>query len=78
MGAMKTTPTAAMEALLNLTPLDTVGMEEARLQHSKQLIFSDVELGLLEFKRFMADDILCMESDHINPVRHYTKNFSHH
>ncbi|KAJ4439850.1 hypothetical protein ANN_07978 [Periplaneta americana] len=64
----------AMEALLKLTPLDAIVMEEAkialyRLQHSKQLIFSDVESGLLEFKRVMADDILCMEAEHINPVK---------
>jgi len=31
MGAMKSTPTAAMEMLLNLTPLDLVIMAEVRM-----------------------------------------------
>jgi hypothetical protein len=30
-GAMKSTPTAAMEVLLNLTPLDLLIMAEARM-----------------------------------------------
>lgn len=74
-GAMKTTSTSAMEALLDLTPLDViiVGEVGCNTQHFEA---SDVESGLLEIRRHItADDILSMESDHINPVRHFIKYF---
>jgi hypothetical protein len=51
-GAMKTTPTAAMEVLLNLTPLDLLIMAEVRLAlyrpHTpKQPVDYKTEAGML-------------------------------
>ena len=55
MGAMKSTPTAAMETLLNLTPLDLVIQAEAwmalyRLHIFKQPAKRKAEAGLLSGK----------------------------
>jgi hypothetical protein len=49
-GAMRSTPTAAMEVLLNLTPLDLLIMAEARmalyrLQNTKQTSAFEAETG---------------------------------
>jgi hypothetical protein len=55
-GAMKSTPTAAMEVLLNLTPLDLLIMAEARmalyrLHIIKQTAASETEAGLLSIRK---------------------------
>jgi hypothetical protein len=69
-GAMKSTPTAAMDVLLNLTPLDLLIMAEARmalyrLQILKQADASGIEAGLLSIRRSVSDHILEMRLDHI-------------
>jgi hypothetical protein len=51
-GAMRSTPTAAMEVLLNLTPLDLLIMSEVRmalyrLRITEQLSAFEAETGLL-------------------------------
>jgi hypothetical protein len=51
-GAMKSTPIAAIEVLLNLTPLDLLIMAEARLAHHrlhipKQPSYLKTEVGML-------------------------------
>ena len=55
MGAMKSTPTAAMETLLNMTPLDLVIQVEARMVLYRLLILKKqaepkTEAGLLSGK----------------------------
>jgi hypothetical protein len=79
-GAMKSTPTAVMEVLLNLTPLDLVIMAEVkktlyRLQMYKQLNIPRIVSGLLTIWNDVGDPLLEMRSDYIIPVYHYTKNF---
>jgi hypothetical protein len=79
-GAMKSTPTAAMEVLLNLTPLDLLIKAEARmalyrLQIYKQLNVPRTVSGLLTIWNNVSDPLLEMRSDYIIPVYHYTKNF---
>jgi hypothetical protein len=79
-GAMKSTPTAAMEVLLNLTPLDLLitvaaGMALYRLQIYKQLNVPRTVSGLLTIWNNVGDPLLEMWSDYIIPVYHYTENF---
>jgi hypothetical protein len=79
-GAMKSTPTAAMEVLLNLTLLDLLKMEEARLalyrlHISKQPTNFKSEVGMLSIWKIVSDPILDMRSDHTIPVYHYSKTF---
>jgi ribonuclease HI len=81
MGAMKSTPTAAMEVLLNLTPLNFLIMAEARmtlyrLHMLKQPAFLKTETGLLSIWKNVSDPILDMCSDHTIPVYNYSKIFS--
>jgi hypothetical protein len=71
-GAMKSTPTAAMEVLLNLTPLDLLIMVEARmalyrLQMYKQLNVRRTVSGLLTIWNNVRDPLLEMRSDYIRP-----------
>jgi hypothetical protein len=79
-GAIKLTPTAAVEVLLNLTPLELLGMAEARmalsrLQILKQLNVPRTVSGLLTFWRNVGGPSLGMQSAYIIPVCCYTKNF---
>ena len=74
-GAMKLTPTAAMEILLNLTPLDLVILAEARmalyrLHIPKQPANPKAETGLLTIRKNLNDPILDMWADHTIPVYH--------
>jgi hypothetical protein len=68
-GAMKSTPTAAMEVLLNLTPLDLLIMAEARmalyrLHILKQPAVPKSVAGLLSIWKYVGDPILDMRSDY--------------
>jgi hypothetical protein len=72
-GAMRSTPTAGMEVLLNLTPLDLLIMAEARmtlyrLQKTKQPFAFEAETRLLSIWKKVSDPILEMQADHIIPV----------
>ena len=77
-GTVKSTPTAAMETLLNLTPLDLVIMAEARmalcrLRILKQPADPKTESGLLSIWKNVSDPILYMRSDYIISVYYYSK-----
>jgi hypothetical protein len=79
-GAMKSIPTAAIEALLNLTPLDVLIMVEARmtlyiLHISKQPTDLKTEVGMLSIWKIVGDPILDMRSDHTTPIYDYSKTF---
>ena len=78
---MKSTSTAAMETLLNLTPLDLVIQAEAmmvlyRLHILKQTAEPKAEAGLLSIWKIVRDPLLEMRADHITPVYYYSKVFS--
>jgi hypothetical protein len=78
MGAMKSTPNAAMEVLLNQTPLDLLIMVEARmalhrLHIPKQSIDLKTEVGMLSIWKNVGDPILYMRSDHTTPIYYYSK-----
>jgi hypothetical protein len=80
-GAMKSTPTAAMELLLNLTPLDLLIMAEARmalyrLHILKQPADPNTAAGLLSIWKNVRDPILDMRSDHAIPIYNYSKFFN--
>jgi len=71
-GAMKSTPTAAMEVLLNLTLLDLLIMAEARmalyrLHILKQPAAPKTVVGLLSIWKNVGDPILDMRSDYTIP-----------
>jgi hypothetical protein len=79
-GAMKSTPTAAMEVLLNLTPLDLLIMAEARmslyrLQILKQPTVPKIVSGLLSIWKNLGDPILNMRSDYTIPVYYHSRIF---
>jgi hypothetical protein len=79
-GAMKSTPTARMKMLLNLTPLDLLIMAEARLalyrlHIPKQSTDFKSEVGMLSIWKNVSDPILDMRSDHTIPVYYYSKTF---
>jgi len=81
MGAMKSTPTAAMEILLNLTPLDLVIQAEARmalcrLHILRQPVDPMAEAGLLSIWEKVSDPLLEMRADYTTPVYYYSKVFS--
>jgi hypothetical protein len=58
-GAMKSTSTAAMEVLLNLTPLDLLIMAEARMTLSRLRITAfETETGLLSIQKKVSNPIL--------------------
>jgi hypothetical protein len=74
-GAMKSTPTAAMEVLLDLTPLDLFIMVETRmalyrLHILKQPAVPKSVAGLLSIWKNVGDPILDMQSDYTIPVYH--------
>jgi len=80
-GSMNSTPTAAMETLLNLTTLDLVIQAEARmalyrLHILKQPAEPKAEAGLLSIWKNVSDPLLEMEVDHITPVYYHSKAFS--
>jgi hypothetical protein len=81
MGAIKSTPTAAMEVLLNLTPLNLLIMAEARmalhrLHMLKQPAVLRKEAGLLSIWKNVSDPILDKRSDHTIPVYKYSQIFN--
>jgi hypothetical protein len=74
------TPTAAVEMLLNLTPLDLLIIAEARmalyrLHIPKQPTYFKSEAGMLSIWKNVSDPILNTQSDHIIPVYYYSKTF---
>jgi hypothetical protein len=80
-GAMKSTPTAAMEVLLNLNPLDLLIMAEARmalhrLQILKQSTVQDIVSVLLSIWKNVGDPLLDMRSDYTIPVYRNSNIFS--
>jgi len=79
-GAMKSTPTTAMEILLNLTPMDLVIQVEVRmalyrLHILKQPANPKAEAGLLSIWKNLSDPLLEMWEDHTTPVYYYSKVF---
>ena len=79
-GAMISTPAAAMEILLNLTPLDLMILAEARmalyrLHILKQPADSKAEAGLPSIWKNVSDPILDMGVDHTIPVYYHSKIF---
>jgi hypothetical protein len=79
--ATKSTPTAAMEALLNLTPLDLLIMAKARmalyrLHMFKQTGFPKTVGGLLSIWKNVGDPILGMKWNHTIPIYYHSKIFN--
>jgi ribonuclease HI len=77
---MRSTPTAAMEVLLNLTPLDLLIMAEARmalyrLRITEQPSAFETETGLLSIQMKVSDPILEMRADQITPVFNHSRIF---
>ena len=80
-GAMKLTPTAAMEVLLNLTPLDLLVMVEARmtlyrLHILKQPAVPRTVSGLASIWKNVGDPILDTWSDYTTSVYYHSKIFN--
>jgi len=80
-GAMKSTPTAAMEMLLNLSLLDLFILAEARmalyrLHILKQPADPITEAGLLSIWKNVSDPILDMWSDYTILVYYFSRIFS--
>jgi hypothetical protein len=80
-GAMRSTPTAAMEVLLDLTPLDLMIMAEARmalywLHIPKQTAANEIAAGLLSIRKNVGDPILEMRSDYTIPVYYHSRSFN--
>ena len=79
-GVMKSTPTAAMEMLLNLTPLDLLIMAETRMALYRMHILKQpaapkTVAGLLPIWKNVGDPILGMQSDYAIPA-YYSKIFN--
>ena len=77
MGTMKSTPSAAIEMLLNLTLLDLLIMAEARMTLYRLHIFmqpadSTTAAGMLSMWKNVRDHTLDMQSNHTIPVYHYS------
>jgi ribonuclease HI len=77
---MKSSPAAAMEVLLNLTPLDILIMAEAglalyRLHTPKQPTDSKTEVRMLSIGKKVDGPILNMRSDHTIPIYYYSRTF---
>jgi len=75
------TATAAMEVLLNLTPLDLLIMAQARmalyrLHILKQPAAPKTAAGLLSIWKNVGDPILDMRSDYTIPVYYHSKIFN--
>jgi hypothetical protein len=80
-GAMKLTPTAAMEVLLNLTPLYLFIMAEARMALYRLHILEQPTVpktlsGLLAICKNLDDPLLDMQSDYTIPVYGHSKIIS--
>jgi hypothetical protein len=78
---MKSTPTAAMEVVLNLTPLDLLIMAEARMALSRLHILKQPTVpktvsGLLPIWKNVGDHLLDMRSPYSTPVYCHSKIFS--
>ena len=78
---MKSTPKAAMEVLLNLTPLNLLIVAEARMALYRLLMLKQpadlkTETGLLSIWKNVSNPILDMRSDHTIPVYNYSKIFN--
>jgi len=78
---MKSTPTTAMEILLNMTLLDLVIQAEARMALYRLYILKQpakpkAEAGLLSIWKNVSDPLLEMQADHTTPVYYYSKVFS--
>ena len=81
MGAMKSTPTAATEVLLNLTSLDLLIMVEARmalyrLHILKQPAVPRTVSGLASIWKYAGDPILDMWLVYTTPVYYHSKIFN--
>jgi hypothetical protein len=81
MGAMRLTPTVAMELLLDLPPLDLLIMAEARmalyrLHILKQTAANEIAAGLLSIWKSVGDPILEMRSDYTIPVYYHSRSFN--
>jgi hypothetical protein len=80
MGAMKSTPTAAMEILLNLTPLDLLIMAEVRMAlYRLRILIQPADItaaGMSSIWKNVSDPILDMRSDHTTPVYNYSKIYN--
>jgi len=77
MGAMKSTPIAAMEVLLNLTPLNLLIMAEARMSiYRLQQAVPKTVAGLLSIGKNVGDSIFDMRSHNTTPVYYYSKIFN--
>ena len=77
-GAMKSTPTAAIQMLLNLTPLDILIVAEARmalyrLHTLMQPSDSAAAAWMLSIWKNVKYHILAMRADHTIPVYNYSK-----
>jgi ribonuclease HI len=80
-GAMKITPSAAMELLLHLTPMDLLIIAEARmalyrLHILKQPAVPNTTAGLLYIWKNVREPILDTRSDHTIPIYNYSKHFN--
>jgi hypothetical protein len=78
---VKTTPTAAMDVLLNLTPLDLLIMVEVRLAlyrlHTpKQPTNYKTKAGMLSIGKKVGDPILNMRSDHTTLIYYFSRTFN--
>jgi hypothetical protein len=77
---MKSTPIAAMEVLLNLTPLDLLITEEARMALYRLSILKQPSArktlsGLLTIWKNVGDPLLDVRWDYTIPVYRHTRNF---
>jgi hypothetical protein len=74
---MRSTPTAAMEMLLNLAPLDLLIMAEARMVlYRLHILIQPADImaaGMPPIWKNVSDPILDMRSDHTTPVYNYSK-----
>jgi hypothetical protein len=72
---------AAMEVLLDLTPLDLLIMTEARmalyrLHILKQTATNEIVAGLLSIRKSVSDPILEIRSDYTIPVCYHSRSFN--
>lgn len=82
-GAWKSTPTAALEAMLNLPPLHLVIESDAiatlgRLAKLNGNILNNTDHSRIWFKTIATDPTFDMPSDKINPVFKFNKNYKIH
>jgi hypothetical protein len=77
---MRSTPTAAIEVLINLTPLDLLIMAEAtmalyRLRITEQPSVFEAGTGLLSIWNKVIDPIFETRADHIIPAFNHSRVF---